>query len=66
MPVQKPTGMHRKARLTETHVTSVHATPSGIVNRSGEVTVDEGPTGLVPEVRFLFASGVSSCKHTKK
>lgn len=57
MPVQKPTGMHRKARLRETHTTSMHAAPSGILNRSGEVTVVEGPAGLVPEVRFLFASG---------
>lgn len=35
----------------------MHVAPSGVLNRSGEVTVVEGPSGLVPEVRFLFASG---------
>lgn len=52
MPVQKPTGMHRKARLRETHTTSMHAAPSGILNRSGEVTVVEGPAGLVQKLDF--------------
>lgn len=66
MPVQKPTGMHRKARLRETHTTSMHAAPSGILNRSGEVTVVEGPAGLVPEVRFLFASGEFQLANTPR